>query len=202
MAFIRVPDGVRLRVELDIFGKRVVNIHYATTPDIIDAVKLLALATRVRNWYQTYILATQSTEIAIAGVTATNMDVPNGEEARASFTPPVAGALPGLAVSANVAFVVSHLTAKTGRSFRGRTYVPGLRQTDTAQNVVNSARIAALLTGYAALITELNAENATLVVASFQSGGLPRAEAVTTPINGVVAGDRLDTQRRRLTAET
>jgi hypothetical protein len=98
----------------------------------------------------------------------------------------------------NVALVASFATAKTGRSFRGRSYIAGIPVLNIAENEVTTVFAAFFVNAFAVLISDLDIDNDVLVVASFQSGSEPRVLGVATPVDSVSVNQRIDTQRRRL----
>lgn len=198
MAYIRLPLGIKVAVEYDWNGKAVVNVYHVTTSDPITTVKLADIATAFKNFVLTGLLNYISQEIALTGVTALNLDVANGERVSVPQTPPATGLYLQESVSNNVASVASLKTALTGRSFQGRSYIPGLPEAEVAQNQLSSLITAGIVSSFLSLDTLLAAENAELVVASFQSLGVPRAQGIATPVDVVFVNFRVDTQRRRL----
>lgn len=200
MAYIRLPLGIKVAVEYEAFGKIVVNIYHVTTSDPIVTVKLLSILDVFERWWEFDMSANMSNEIALVQLVALNLDVPNGEKVTLAVLPPIAGDKVSTAVPNNVAQVVSMHTALTGRSFRGRAYMAGLASADVDGNETDSVTLAAMVADYVLLEVDLDAIDVQLVVASFQSLGVPRAEGVATPVVSFSATQRVDTQRRRLPA--
>lgn len=200
MAYIQLPLGIRVALEYRVFGKIVVNVYHVTTTDPIVTIKLLDIAEIFESWWDVDMKVAMSLDIALEQVTCLNLDVPNGEKLTLIVSPAIPGTNPDPAVPNNVAIVGSFSTAKTGRSFRGRTYQAGLPETVVTGNNIPIATAAFLVTNYATLVGLLFAANVDLVVASFQSLGVPRAVGVATVVETVEVNTRVDTQRRRLTA--
>lgn len=198
MAYIRLPLGIRVAVEFDLNGKVVVNIYHVTTADPITTVKLEAIAQVFIDWWTTIQLDNVSDEVALIGVTAMNLDVPNGEKIELPVVPAVYGTVVGGSVPNNVALVIGLRTAQTGRSFQGRTYIAGLGDQEVTQNTISTARLGTFIIAFATLDVDLLAINSQLVVASFVSGGVPRAEGIATQVDAISGNTRVDTQRRRL----
>lgn len=198
MAYIRLPAGIRVAMEYEVFGKVVVNVYHVTTTDPIITVKLLDIAQVFADWWSAQFNNSLSQDIALTAVTALNLDVANGEKQTLVISPPVDGDSPNPAVPNNVAIVASFGTGLTGRSYRGRAYHAGLTENTVTGNEISSALASLLIGYYGVLQTDLAAENALLVVASFYSGGLPRATGVATEVESVSMNLRVDTQRRRL----
>lgn len=198
MPYIRLPFGIKVALEYQVYGKIVVNVYHVTTTDPITSIKLLDIAEVFEAWFASSMASAVTANISLATVTALNLDVENGEKVTLAVTPIIPGTRAGDAVSNNVALVASFATDKTGRSFRGRSYVAGLSELDVNSNGVDSVFATGITIAYMTLITDLLVENASLVVASFQSDNAPRAEGIATAIEAVSTNLRVDTQRRRL----
>ena len=201
MAFIRLPLGVRVALEYEAFGKVVVNVYHVTTTDPIVTIKLFDIADLFEAWWATTIGANFSNEIALSSITAHNLNVPNGEKITLPVSPSIPGGSANASVPNNVAIVITLNTALTGRSFRGRAYHAGLTRAAVTGNNIDTILAASLVTDYIQLTANLAVANAELVVASFQTLGVPRAEGVATPVQSIAVNTRIDTQRRRLPAE-
>lgn len=200
MAYIRLPLGIRIALEYEVYGKIVVNVYHVTTPDPIVTVKLINIAEIFEIWWTNELGAAFSEDIALTSITALNLDEENGEKITLVVSPPVQGAVVSEAASNNIAIVASFATAKTGRSFRGRSYQAGIPLAGLTGNNITTLKAAAIVTAYSDLQALLNLANTEFVVASFQSGGVPRSVGVATEIDSIACNTRVDTQRRRLPA--
>ena len=198
MPAILLPLGIRVAVEYEVFGKIVVNIYHVTTTDPIISVKLLDIAGAFANWWENFLAAEFSEDIALTQITALDLSVANGEKQTLVISPALPGDRLTPAIPNNVAIVASLGTAKTGRSFRGRSYHAGMSDDNVTGNDFSEIRSAAVVAAYGDLDTLLDTLNAILVVASFQSAGAPRETGVATPVESVSMNARVDTQRRRL----
>lgn len=198
MAYIRLPLGIRVAVEYEAFGKVVVNVYHVTTTSPIVTAQLINIADLFIEWWDDTQKAGLSPDIAMTAVTCLNLDVENGEKIVQVVSPPIPGTATGAAMPNNVALVISFATTLTGRSFRGRSYMAGLREIDVTGNNIPIATAAGLVANYFELEVLLGLDNVDMVVASFVSGGAPRAEGIATRIDSVSCNTRVDTQRRRL----
>lgn len=198
MAFIRLPLGIRVALEFDLAGKTVVNVYHVTTEDPIVTVKLIDIALVFIDWWDNNLSTQMSQDILLFAATALNLNVENGEKITQPVTPVIPGTQPSDAVSNNVALVVGMKTDKTGRSFQGRSYLAGLGEPSVTNNHIEVAKAAAFGSSFVSLSGDLAVENADLVVASFQAGGVPRVEGVATKVTSYIVNTRVDTQRRRL----
>lgn len=200
MAYIRLPLGIRVALEYEQFGKVIVNVYHVTTTDPIVTVKLIDIAEIFEAWWDTDFSAVFSEDIALTAVTALNLNEENGEKITLVVSPPIPGTTLTAAMPNNVAIVASFGTARTGRSFRGRSYQAGLVETAVTGNTIATSKAAAIVADYETLQSLLALANADFVVASFFSAGAPRAEGIATEIESIAVNVRVDTQRRRLPA--
>ena len=200
MPYVRLPSGIKVVLEYEVFGKLVVNVYHVTTPDPIITLKLLDIAQVFKAWWDGSMSLAMSNSIELVKVTALNLDVPNGEKLELAVVPALPGQVLVPAVSNNVAIVVSFATAKTGRSFRGRAFQAGMPDDQVTGNDIDTATATFFVTSYSELISDLGIQSTDLVIASFFTEGAPRAEGVPTPVESVSVNTRVDTQRRRLPA--
>lgn len=198
MPYIKLPLGIKVAMEYEQFGKVIVNVYHVTTTDPIITVKLFDIADVFRDWWVDTHRVGLSESIALQAVTAHNLDVENGEKVTRVVSPASPGTSIGESVPNNVALVISFATALTGRSFRGRTYMAGVREIDITGNNVTEPFAAGTVANYADLLIDLIAKDSHLVVASFHTAGSPRAEGIPTNVESISVNTRVDTQRRRL----
>ena len=201
MAYIRLPLGIKVALEYEVFGKIVVNVYHVTTIDPITTIKLFDIADIFADWWADYMSVHFSDDISLTAVTAHNLDEANGAKVIRAISPVVPGQFVSEACSNNVAIVASFLTAKTGRSFRGRAYHAGMPEVAIEENYIGTIKAGQIVTAYGVLDSALNTDDCTLVVASFISEGAARATAIPTPIESYACSLRVDTQRRRLPTE-
>ena len=100
-------------------------------------------------------------------------------------------------VSPAVALVVSKLTGFAGRSFRGRVYMPGLRETDVDESgAVAGATVNAWQTAFDNLQTALIADAAVEGVILLHNEGNPNA-GIPTPVTRFLVRNVIGTMRPR-----
>lgn len=201
MAFIPIPQSVRVAMEFTKNGQLVVNVYHVRFPTAIINVNLTAVAQLFVDWWTNDLRSTQNQSLRLERVTVTDWSQPNGSQAVVNAPANSVGTLTGAQAPNNVAIVVSHRTLRTGRSFRGRTYLAGLGASDVADDNISTARAAAIVSAYANLVFRLTTLGGVLVVASFRTNGQPRTVGVVTDISTFVVNTRVDTQRRRLPTE-
>lgn len=96
------------------------------------------------------------------------------------------------------AFCITHRTANRGRSFRGRTYVPGLAKTNVNQNTVDVSVCNGLRDAFNNFRDLMQVAGTPLVIVSRRVNKAPRTTGLATPVTECLYRDRfVDSQRRR-----
>jgi hypothetical protein len=111
------------------------------------------------------------------------------------------GAVSGTIAPNNAAQVVSLKTAKRGRPYRGRNYMPAIPSANLqdAQHVTTAAA-GALETAYQNLGTALFVAGYRHVVGSRWENGVIRTVGEPTPITNYIGREKIGTMRRRIDA--
>jgi len=205
MAFVPVPNTLQVDVLYLLAGQRVENTLYFerdggwSLPQIIDWLE------QMETLIKTDLLPALSASITLIELIGRVLDTASS----IGFSQPVSsgntGGVAGNASPNNVTYTISFKTGLTGRSFRGRNYVPGLPVAAVTGNVIGSTTRTAILAFYTALKAMADAATNPWVVVSRYSGvgmdgrPVPRMSGVTTPIESVTTFDTtVDSQRRRL----
>lgn len=97
----------------------------------------------------------------------------------------------------NTAVLVSHRTAQTGRSGRGRNYVPGLSEVAESDGLLVAATRDNLLTAWGTMITNVALTGWEFQVAQRWSDGVQLETGVMRPVVTEIILLELATQRRR-----
>lgn len=114
------------------------------------------------------------------------------------FTNP-AGAHADKGLPNNVAFVVSHRTGLRGKSYRGRTYIPGLIEGAVINNTLDAAVALSYVVAFNNMRTALFSDGINFCVLSRRINNAWRTEGQATPVEVSLTKDnRVDTQRGRL----
>lgn len=112
----------------------------------------------------------------------------------------VAGKKTGQPMPGNVTAAVTWRTALSGRSYRGRTYLVGLDNTQVNGDQLAGSAQLDVQGAYGGLIANVHgAPGAQLVVISYAHNKFWRSTAVATVITSASVDPNLDSQRRRLT---
>jgi len=201
MAFQSVPNTAEAVVQLLINGENVVLTFYGWRAAGYDQDDIDALAATMDAWVTAELIPAISSSAAYVGVAVRGLELIND-----NFAFDATGADVGDAafqpLPNNVAFSVKRFSGLTGRSARGRVYLPlTTNDPDTNENYIKSA--AAVF--YVAALNEVRVfmalEGWTEVIVSRVTNGAPRTVGEVFFVTGYTNVDlRLDTMRRRLPA--
>jgi len=199
MAFVSAPDCAEAVINYSNdagFMANVLNFHktggytqtdidaLATAVDDEVATNFLPLINVSTTYVNTHVRGLESA-VDLESIVDTGTDV---------------GSASGTSMPNNATFVLSFRTGFTGRSARGRMYVPPMGDSAlTTANVVNSTFRNAWLTAIGSLFSAAAIAGWDAVVISRQNAGVPLSPAVAREITQiVVTDDNIDSQRRRL----
>jgi hypothetical protein len=184
----------------DQFGEQTENTLYFTRTFGLDPETLDTVAINMLSWWSSNMAPFVGQNTKLTQVIAADLTSFTGYVAVANPLAPLPGGSTEIELPNNVAACVAFRTPFRGRSFRGRNYVPGLTvEFVVTANTMSDDYMAGVAAAYRLLITVPPEETLTWVVVSRYSGGLPRAEGITTPITEVGFADNVfDSQRRRL----
>jgi hypothetical protein len=201
--FVPLPNGAKITFVWTLRGVPVTITIYVTVAGGVDETKLTAIAAAAVDWWTTGGgRAIMSQDLVLARVEALDVSLDNGMRVTAVPSSNQAGAIPSAALTNNVALVTTLLTPYTGRSFRGRIFMPGIPTNQTSGNNIITTYVGDMQNALAALRTALLGEGATWVVASYFANGVARETAVPTAVTSLLTRSRVDTQRRRLPKES
>jgi len=199
MAAVTLPFGVRSSMEFELDGQLVVNVYHAQSIETVASINLTNLANAVGAWWEDFMSANFSQDIALNRVIAKDISEVDGEQYELFYSTPVPGQSTGASLPNNVAACIGWTTSRTGRSYRGRSYYAGLPESIVTANTIAAPNLAAIVADCNELVTAVSDVSPfSLVVASFYNEGAVRTEGVGTPITGMSANDIVDSQRRRL----
>lgn len=198
MAFIPLPNGVKIEIKYRKNGALVVNVMWATLTVTLELAVLSDIAQTVATWWSTTRDDQCATSIALEEVVVTDWSVTDGLQYNHIVSPAAPGTNAGADLPSNVAAVVSLYTGYSGRSFRGRQYWAGLPDTALSGNTIQTAYLAVMVADMGQLITDLLTVGAVVVVASFRHNNAPRVTGVATTVIDWGGDNVVDTQRRRI----
>lgn len=197
MTFIETPQCVQVKLIMEQNAVPIVNVWHVDTAVTVDSAILTLVANVFDSWVTTSYAPEVHNSVDFKEIIATDQTVPNGQQIIIPTTA-TAGGTGGAAAPANAALVASFRTALTGRNFRGRTYVPGMSNT----NVTDAQHISL---GYANnlndvfqdLLDALTNVDCKLVVLSRFLNNVARAAGVMHEILTIITNTKIDSQRRR-----
>jgi hypothetical protein len=199
------PLTVRVLMKYQTEGLPMANVSYVLCPSAASAADLTTIAGVFQAWWTTEHRTALSVSTTWIGADLTALDAPGSPFLTYNNSGPGTGVFSGGCYPPNVSLAISLKTGLSGRSFRGRLYMPGV---STVAPIVGGLHIPASIAFwqplYDALRTRLITAGFHWCVTSFYSGmtptheRIPRAVAVSTPVTAVQIGRRSDSQRGRL----
>lgn len=204
-----IPAANTVSVEMIYAWRSVVleNVLHVQKNSPFSAGDITALRGVFTTWFGASWKTVFANVLSITRIRTKALDSASAPMEDYSLPAAIAGTL-GCGTSAapsSACVAIKLATGLTGRSYRGRLYVPltcmGNIPSNTS-NDVDATWVANVITSLNALKTAIAAWNANAVpvVASFRHDKDWRAVAVCTPVTAFVAVDyHLDAQRRRLT---
>lgn len=201
MAFIPVADCAQIRVEGRVDGQQTINdLYFRHTTGPIAAADLLALANAMETWASAAYAPVLNEAWSGVQITARDLTSQVGFAAVASLSG-IVGGTAGEAAPNNCTMAVSFRSAFSGRSFRGRNYVPCLTNSQVTGNNIDADWAQSVVDAYALLLFgggSLPAGWVWVIVSRFTLGA-PRVSGVFNEVFSVLVSDLIvDSQRRRL----
>jgi len=192
MAYI--PGWIRLTVHIDHEGSQMNLIQdYGTAVVSPTPAQLNALCLDFWTTFSTTLLSLIDDSYVVRFIDAVDLSAPGGSTGSYTISSGGQGTRSGDPMPANVANVISWRTGRSGRSYRGRTYMFGMEDTDAFGSYFVTTYLTTL--GLFALALLLYDGGPTLAVYTVVAS---ETLAVLTPKTGYVINDVVDSQRRRL----
>lgn len=200
MPFQPIDNVAQINVRQRLDNQKIENVFHVFNETASQQGTLQNLADLFGDFWLARVLPVQSADLTLVEVEARDLSTEGGLSAVRTINPAVAGGNIEASLPNNVAFCVSFRTARTGRSYRGRTYVAGIPEGRVVKNTLDAAVVTTLVTAFSDLaLTDSYIEQGYLVVASRFNQGVRRPTGVATRVTGVLAIDPIvDSQRRRL----
>lgn len=195
--FVPFIDTAKVCIDFTLAGRPAsICLHFhkssATDQDYED------LATDVANSIDATFVADFTNDLSFNEVTVYDQTSETSPKyVSTSGLPQVGGAAADTIPSQN-AWVCTYETNRRGRSFRGRSYMPGLTDAQVVDSLILGATLTNFLSKWETVLINIEvASGWTFVVASRQENGVPRTLGVTTPVEVLVARNIVRNQRRR-----
>jgi len=198
MAFIPATNIVKVVVEGLLDGQQLANIFHVDVGAAVTTVIMDAILDEFVDWLTDELLPNLSQDYEVTAVTARDLTTITGSLIERPLDPFLAGGQAAGSLPNNVALCGTWFTSLAGRSYRGRTYIAGVDETNVTLSRILSGTAAAFATVLVELVNMIGAIGYDLVVTSFQTANAPRVSAVSTPIIAAGVNTVTDSQRRRL----
>jgi len=203
MAFIPMLNTVEVVFNWTWGGQEVKNVLHFKFPSALTLDLMNELGTGIIDAILDLSLGFLSGSLTLDSLKLTDMTTVSAPTITTvtgtSSNLPVSGGATSASVPTNGALVTTYHTQNRGRSFRGRSYIPGLTPGDMTDPVsVTSGTVTSVLGLITAIVDAALTAGFTHVIASKFSGGAPRTSAVLTPVTSYSANADIDSQRRRL----
>lgn len=206
MPFVPVPNTLLVEPQFEWDGQRCENTYYFERATGWIGEDVMNFLSEITALIESDLMPLLSSTLKLVRTVGTLLDAVDALSLTYTPPAPISGSDINQPMPNSVSYTVSFLTAKRGRSNRGRNFALGLTTSDASANTINAATRTGLLAYYSLLRTMAASEySATMVVVSKYSGYLPngkpapRAVGLTEPITSFTTFDpTLDSQRRRL----
>lgn len=201
MAFQPVPDTAQVEIRMTLYGQQVENVVHFKATGLSGQDELDALADAVAEWYGDTYVNVLANDVVGREIYARMLD--NAIDIQSIDT--TIGSVPGgagtPAAPGNVTFCVTLRSGLTGRSARGRMFIPGIPESVITGNAVSGTYANSCLTAVNQLATAALAAGWQMVVVSRQQNGVVLPTGLTYAMVGAGYADlNTDSQRRRLNA--
>lgn len=198
-AYIPMPSVAKAEVFFREDSQQLENVFHFYHPSGFDSGTLEDLGIIMMQWAEDHYITILGSQLTFTGVKITDLSTESGGVYENSPAGTVTGGnTTGEAFPNNTAVVVSWKTLSRGRSFRGRTFVPGIRSSMVTLNTVGGTFNTSLTTALNTLTTETGAGGFVQVITSLCNGKAWRTTGVSTPVSSYVINPTVAAQRRRL----
>lgn len=200
MAFQPVTNGFKSAIEGRQSGEPAIITQGWLTTGVIGAGDAEQLAVGLGDWFTGNVLPSLSSNYVYEQTVVTGLRTASDFTFTNDANSGQAGGSLVVSDPNNVTLAISFRSGMTGRSFRGRNYLPGIPGSAISDNRVSSILANLFAGAYEILMGEdAIATGFTWGVISRRTGGALRAAGIVTPITQVVIVDTVvDSQRRRL----
>lgn len=206
MPFIPVPNALRVVMKWQKAGQQLANVFHVKYDTAPDEDALNAVGSIFKDAWVATLKGMMSTDTTLNAVEVTDISAPGGLGIVYLTGLPQSGTSAGIANPNHVTVATKLLTGRTGRSYRGRSYMVGIpsEQLQADRQTIKPELQTALTNFFAQLVAELLLQSMNLGVASLYSGvdadhkPIPRPTGIITEVLSTVTNNVIDSQRRRL----
>lgn len=199
MAFTPVDRVMRLRLWFMNQGEPCcMQLHVRKTNAAIVVGDLTARISNVKTWWTNYGSWMAVDDMYMYLIEARDLTTEASSFTSEYLSPLLYGRVTGVPCAQNVNAVVHWMTASGGRSYRGRTYVPGIENIAQTGGLLAAGSISSLQGYYAQLMTGLGGAYWKLCVVSYYHDGVKRNPGISTDVTSCQVMPAVASQRRRL----
>jgi len=182
MAFQAVPDCANIRLEGNIDNQLTINnFGFAISGGGITPTNLAAITSELAGWAMVSLAPQLNEAWTFQRCVGVDLSAVNGAVAVAGIATP--GGVAGEAAPNNVAACVSLRTGFSGRSYRGRHFLPAIPNAAITLNTLDSTFMTNIQTIYADVIGPGSfLPGWEFVVISRQTGGVLRPTGTYSPV--------------------
>lgn len=199
MPFVPAPSTVQVEMRYTWAGQEVENVTYWSSPALWTVGRANALAAIMISKWETNVQGLLAANLSLDEIYITDLSSDSGFAVSYTTGLPLTGEAGTASLPNNCSIALAFVTAKRGRSYRGRNYLLGLVEGQVTDNAVHSAFQDAWIAFFSAVEGDAAELTMIQVICSRIHDGEERAEADVTPvINRVFKDNTVDSQRRRL----
>lgn len=197
--YIPVINTAKVELFMRSDGQQIANVFHVLSSVAFNPVSLAEVVSAFEEWCVGNYFPAIGAQVTLNSIKATDLSSESGSVYEKTPDEALAGGVTGgEAFPNNSTVVLKWLTSQRGRSYRGRTYVPGMRSSIASINTLLPTPYAAIVAAASQLWSQVRAAGWDLAVVSYCNGKEWRTTGVATPIVSWALDETLDSQRRRL----
>lgn len=197
--YIPVPGVIQVEMIQNWAGQVIENVHHFVVEPAPTVSLMNDLASGMVGAWNTGMKPSMPLNLSLTSVRLTDLTTQTGPVVNYGLGLPSAGTYGNPSLPNNCACVITKRTAQRGRSYRGRSFLPGLTEPSVADNVILPALLTTFLSYFANIRQPTySGTQFVMVVVSRYTNNLPRAVGVATTVTGFTADQVVDSQRGRL----
>lgn len=173
MAFTPTENGAELRMNYDMGGQEYHSILHIRNTGGWDLTSLEACRDDIQGYITGSDASVFNNQLTITGFTLTDVSVFGGSQVQNTITPLLVGTDIGNAASVNNTLSLKKQTAKTGRSYWGTVYHPGVGETRIDLDSVEPAYAASCALWWTQFKDLLSANGYGMCVRTTKVNGVP-----------------------------
>lgn len=171
--------------------------HFRITEGFLSLPSLTDLSELINDWMVDMLMPTLTDQLVYVRnkITSEDLSSPLEYEGAIVAQPGLVGT-PGAPI--NVAAKVNFISGLIGRSFKGRTYIPGVPEVDVDTRTLGATFATELQAAFEALAIAVGTINYEHVIVSRQQDNAPINPAQVTAVIGYSVSPRVGTMGRRV----